>query len=97
MKIICERTVFGQTVLANIATASGDQGLRVLQMVKPGNPFWAWPTIPLGKVIGADFEFGTFSWGTGAPKCAATAAENNAILEELATAGPSPEQVLTYE
>lgn len=97
MKIICMRTVFGQTLLANITTASGDQGLRTLQMVKPGNQFWAWPTIPAGKVIGADFDYGEFSWGSGAPVCAETAEENNAILAELAANGPAPEDVLTYK
>lgn len=98
MKVVAEKTVFGQTMIASITTASGDQGARVLQVVGAGKPFWAWPSLPPGRVIGADFDFGTgFSWGDGAPKCATTAAENNLILAELASIGPAPEDVLTWE
>lgn len=98
MRLIYYKTINGVQYLANAATAPGDPGLRVKQMVGVGNQFWSWPSIPAGKVVGVDFAFGTgYSWGDGAPICSSDPAVNNAILAELATSGPSPAEVLTYE
>lgn len=85
-KVIFERVHNGQTVLVNATTPAGNQGQFILTMVKPGNPFWYWESIPGGRVIAADF--------TNAPICGTTAAENNAILPTITTA---PEDVLTWQ
>lgn len=85
-KVVFEKTHNGVTYLVAATTPIGNQGQFVLSMVKPGNPFWWWPTIPVGKVIGCDF--------TNAPICASTAAENNTLIAGITTA---PEDVLTYE
>lgn len=98
MKVAFEKTLMGQTRAVLATTTSGDQGQRILETVKPGNQFWAWPSVPsgYGLLSSIDFSWGeTFSWGSGAPVCGETAAENNAILAELAEIGPAPENVLT--
>lgn len=98
MKVAYEKTLFGNTYSVVATTTSGDQGQRVVELVKPGNPFWAWPSLPSGYGMISAINFGwgeNFSWGAGAPICPQTAAEANAILAELAEIGPSVEQVLT--
>ncbi len=85
-KTIFEKTVNGTTYLVNATMASGNQGAYVLTLVKPGNPFWWFNSIPSGKIIACDF--------TNAPICGNTAAENNALIEAITTL---PEAVLTYE
>lgn len=92
MKVVCEKTIGGVTQLVSITTPAGNQGAYVSSLVPQGNPFWLWPTIPAGKVIGADF--------TGAPiaSSAATSAqraiENNAAIAEITA---EPGDVLTFE
>lgn len=85
-KVIFEKTVNGVVHLVNATTPLGNQGSFVLSLVKPGNPFWYWDSIPSGKVIACDF--------TNAPICGTTSAENNALI---ATITAQPEDVLTYE
>lgn len=87
MKVICEKTVNGVTAVRNITTpAVGDQGAYVRSVVGVGKPYWAWASIPTGKIIGADFE--------GAPICSQNAAENNAAIAAITAL---PEDVLIYE
>lgn len=85
-KVIFEKVHNGVTVLVNATTPAGNQGQFILTMVKPGNPFWYWNSIPNGKVIAADF--------TDAPICGVSAAENNALLPTITA---DPLDVLTYE
>lgn len=85
-KLIFERVINGVNTLVNATTASGNQGSIVLTLVKPGNPFWWFPSIPPGKVIACDFS--------SAPVCANTATENNVLISQITA---QPEDVLTYE
>lgn len=85
-KTIFEKTVNGQTYLIAATMAQGNQGAYVLTLVKPGNPFWWFNSIPTGKVIACDFS--------NAPICGNTAAENNALIAAITV---QPEEVLTYE
>lgn len=85
-KLIFEKTVNGTVYLVNATTPAGNQGQFALSMVKEGNPFWWFPSVPAGKVIGCDF--------TNAPICAGTAAANNTLIAGITT---QPEDVLTYE
>lgn len=87
MKVICEKTVAGVTAVRSITTpAVGDQGAFVRSVVGVGKPYWAWPSVPAGKIIGADFQ--------GAPICSANIAENNAAIAAITV---QPEDVLYYE
>lgn len=99
MIVAVKKKVFGREVYGIGTTAPGDPGQAVVDAVKPGNPFWAWPSVQAqGLVAMIDFNYGTgFSWGNGAPICPSTAAECNAILAELATDGPAPEDVITWK
>lgn len=85
MKVVYEKVIGGVMRVMNVTTAAGDQGAHVLSLVGVGNPFWAWPSIPPGRVIAADF--------TDAPICAATAAENNVLIGSITV---DPTDVLTY-
>lgn len=84
-KIICEKTINGVTAVRNITTPTGDQGLYVRSIVGVGNPYWWFPSIPAGQVVGADF--------TGAPICSANIAENNAAIAAI---NVQPQDVLIY-
>lgn len=86
-KLICEKTVNGVTAVRNITTpATGNQGAYVKTIVGVGNPFWFWPSIPPGIVVGADF--------TNAPICSDDPAANNAAIASISAA---PEDVLIYQ
>ncbi len=89
MQIICYKQIQGQTVLAKITTVVADPGYLIRQLVGVGKPYWAWPSVPVGKVIGADF--------TNAPIASANIAENNAAYQNIINNGPTPEDVLVYE
>lgn len=98
MKVAYEKTLFGNTYSVVATTTAGDQGQRIVELVKPGNQFWAWNSLPPGYGMLSAINFGwgeNFSWGAGAPVCPSTATEANAILDELAAIGPTVEQVLT--
>jgi hypothetical protein len=87
MKLICEKTVNGVTAVRNITTpAVGNQGAYVKTIVGVGNPFWFWPSIPAGILIGADF--------TNAPICSDDPAANNAAIANISA---NPEDVLIYQ
>lgn len=86
-KLICEKTVNGVTAVRNITTpAVGNQGSYVRTIVGVGNPFWFFPSIPAGILVGADF--------TGAPICSDDPAENNILIANITAA---PEDVLIYQ
>lgn len=86
MKLICNKTVNGVTAVRNITTpGTGDQGAYVATIVGAGNPFWMWPTIPTGTIIGADF--------TGAPIATTNAATNNTLIAAITAL---PADVLIY-
>jgi len=91
MRVICMKTVniagVPTEVLANVTTPStGNQGSYIATIVGVGNPFWAWPSIPSGRVIAADF--------TDAPIASADAAENMAAVSAITV---NPQDVLTYQ
>lgn len=76
-KLVCEQTVNGEQVLRNITTAAGVVGTLVKTTPGVGKPFWYWPTLPAGKIIGADF--------TNAPIASEDAATNNAAAAGITT------------
>jgi len=86
MKLVCNKTLNGNTFLAVVTTANGNQGLFVKSIAGVGNPYWIWPSIPTGKVIAADF--------TNAPIVDADPAVNNVNIAAITA---TPEEVLTYE
>lgn len=86
MKVVYERLLGGQMRLVTATTPAGDQGAYVKSLVGVGNPFWAWPSIPAGRVIGADFN--------DAPICTDNAADNNVLIDSITV---DPSTVLTYQ
>lgn len=85
-KVVCEKRVNGEQRLVVVTTpGGGNQGLYVKSIVGAGNPFWLWPSIPSGTVIGCDF--------TNAPVCTDDPSQNNALIAAITVA---PEDVLTY-
>lgn len=100
MQVAHMKTVFGQTHSVISVTTAGNQGQRLISTVKPGNRFWAWSSIGTapGPLASIEFDYGTgFSWGDGAPTCTNDATQNLAILAELASVGPAPAEVLTFD
>lgn len=86
MKLVCEVTINGEDVVKVITTANtANQGHLVTIKPGAGKPFWLWPSIPAGTVIGADF--------IGAPIATSDAATNNALIASITA---DPEDVLTY-
>ena len=91
VRVVCMKTVMvggvPTEVLANVSTPStGNQGAYVASIVGAGNPFWAWPSIPSGRVIAADF--------TEAPIASADASENLLLIAGITA---NPVDVLTYQ
>lgn len=91
VRVICMKTVMvggvPTEVLANVTTPStGNQGAYIATIVGVGNPFWAWASIPSGRVIAADF--------TEAPLASADPSEN---LLAVAAITANPADVLTYQ
>lgn len=86
MKVVYEKVLGGQLRLVTATTPAGDQGAYVKTLVGPGNPFWAWPQIPSGRVIGCDFN--------DAPICSESTEENNVLIDSITI---DPETVLTYQ
>lgn len=84
-KIICEKTINGVTAVRNITTPTGNQGQYIKTIVGVGNPFWWFPSIPSGQLIGADF--------TNAPIATADATQNNTLVSQISV---QPEDVLIY-
>ncbi|WP_316979901.1 hypothetical protein [Shumkonia mesophila] len=87
MKVVCEITIGGVTIIRHYTTAAGVNVGSVLRNIPGvGKPFWAWPTIPAGQVVGADF--------TGAPVVSSDPAANNAAIAAITAL---PEDVLIYD
>ena len=86
MKVVYEKVLAGQLRLVTATTPAGNQGAYVKSLVGVGNRFWAWPSIPAGRVIGCDFN--------DAPVCAETAEENNVLIGNITI---DPLTVLTYQ
>lgn len=84
-KLICEQNVNGEDVLRSITTASGVAPTLVKTVPGVGKPFWYWPTIPAGTVIGCDF--------TNAPIASNDTAENAAAIAAITA---QPQDVLIY-
>lgn len=86
MRVVFEKTINGVTQIIHATTpATGDQGLYVRALVGAGNPFWAWNSVPLGKIIACDFS--------EAPICSSDTAVNNALIAGITV---MPLDVLTY-
>ena len=86
MKLVCWKVILGEDRLVVITTAAGNQGQYVKTLVGAGNPYWIWPSIPAGKVIGCDFS--------EAPICSTNITTNN---NDIAAITMLPADVLTYE
>lgn len=86
VKVVYEKVLAGQLRLVTATTPAGNQGEYVKALVGPGNRFWAWPVIPPGRVIGADFN--------DAPVCSEDPAENNVLIDSITV---DPASVLTYQ
>jgi hypothetical protein len=82
MKIVCNS--FNKVTVWT--TFSADIPAAVKQIVGVGNPYWAWASIPAGKVIGADF--------TNAPICSSDLTQ---IASDIAAITALPNDVLTYQ
>lgn len=84
-KLVCEQTINGEDVLRSITTAAGVAATLVKTVPGLGKPFWYWPSIPAGTVIGCDF--------TNAPIVSAVTAENQAAIDAITV---QPTAVLVY-
>ncbi len=84
MRVFYEEVVNGQTLLRNATTTDSVAPLLV-KMKALGKPFWAWPSIPGGRVIGCDFD--------GAPLGTADLDQNETLIQGITT---KPEDVLIY-
>lgn len=85
-KLICEKVINAEVTLLNATTAAGATALLVKTTPGVGKPFWAWASIPPGKVIACDF--------TDAPIATNNTSSNQALIDAI-TADPA--DVLTYE
>lgn len=84
-KLICEQNVNGEDILRSITTAAGVAPTLVKTVPGIGKPFWYWPTIPAGTLIGCDF--------TGAPLASADTAANAAAIAAITV---QPADVLIF-
>lgn len=84
-KMICEQNINGEDVLRNITTAAGVAPVLAKTVPGVGKPFWYWPTIPAGTVVGCDF--------TEAPIATNDTATNAALIAAITK---TPAEVLTY-
>lgn len=85
-KVICEEIVNGESVIRSYTTAAGTAAAFVKVKPGPGKPFWCWPSVPVGTIIGCDFS--------AAPIATSTTSTNQALIDGISTL---PEDVLTYE
>lgn len=85
LRVVYKKVVNGVERLFASTTASGNQGAHVLSLVGEGNQFWAWNTIPPGRVVACDF--------TDAPVCTGDATTNNELIYGITV---DPADVLTY-
>jgi hypothetical protein len=85
-KLVCEVVKNGEAVVKVVTTAANaDIGSFVRTMPGIGKPFWYWPSIPSGTVVGADF--------TDAPVVVNDIATNNAAKDAITV---DPTDVLIY-
>lgn len=85
-KVICEEVVGGEAVIRSYTTTAGTAAAFVKVRPGPGKPFWCWPSVPAGTIIGADF--------TGAPVATNNTATNQGLIDAITA---TPEEVLVYE
>jgi hypothetical protein len=85
MKVICQETVGGELVMRSYTTTTGGAAVLVKTHPGPGNPYWAWPTVPSGTIVGADF--------TDAPIATTVTADNQAAINAITA---TPEEKLVY-
>lgn len=86
-RLVCYAKVKGVDTFA-VLTTTPNINLPAFVRTQPGvgKPFWFWDSIPLGKVIGADF--------TDAPVVTSDIAANAALIASITA---TPEDVLYYE
>lgn len=84
-KVICEEVVNGETVIRSYTTAPNTAAAFVKIKPGSGNPFWCWPSVPAGTIIGCDF--------TGAPVATNVTATNQGLIDAITA---QPEDVLVY-
>lgn len=85
-KLVCEVVKNGESVVKVVTTSSSiNIGSFVKTLPGIGKPFWYWPSIPAGTVVGADF--------TNAPVVVSDIQSNNDAVAAI-TADPS--DVLYY-
>jgi hypothetical protein len=76
----------GQLVLRCWTSATiNSAAILVTKRPGPGKPFWSWPSVPSGRVIGADFS--------EAPLATADPDENLRLIQAITA---KPEDVLEY-
>lgn len=85
-KLICEKTVNGETTLLNVTTAAGVVPTLLKTTPGVGKRFWFWPSIPAGVVIAADFS--------NAPIVSSDKNVNQSLIDAIAI---EPQEVLTYQ
>lgn len=85
-KVICEEVVGGETVIRSYTTAAGTAAAFVKIRPGPGNPFWCWPSVPAGTIVGCDF--------TNAPIATNNTTTNQGLIDAITT---QPIDVLVYE
>lgn len=86
MWIICYMKVHGVDTLAKLLVATNaDPGVAVKVRPGLGKEYWAFPSLPSGTLVSADF--------TGAPIVNSDVSVNNANIMAIAV---TPEDVLTF-
>lgn len=85
-KLICEEQVNGETVIRSYTTPS-ILAAAALAKTRPGvgNPFWVWPSVPVGQIIAVDF--------VGAPLATNDTQTNNTLIGQISA---TPQEKLTY-
>ena len=85
-KVICEDVLNNEHIIRSYTTVAG--GAAAFVKIKPGvgKPFWCWPSVPPGTIIGADF--------TNAPVATDNTATNQSLIDAITA---QPEDVLVYE
>jgi hypothetical protein len=85
-KLICEEQVNGETVIRSWTTPNLTAA-AILAKSHPGvgNPFWVWPSVPSGTIIGVDF--------TDAPIATNDQTTNLSLINAITA---TPEEKLTY-
>jgi hypothetical protein len=85
MKVLTEEIVNGELTFRNYTTTTQMAPFLLVNHPGPGRPFWAFNSVPPGKIIGADF--------TNAPLATASPDENLALINGITT---NPADVIVY-